>query len=245
MQADYASISMPGGRPVNEDSIISVQTDRDWLFGLCDGLGGHLCGDEASKCVCAEMKRSFLTVSDPDPERRLRKCVEQSQIALLEAQKTDSRHSGMRTTLCAVLISQNSVSSVYIGDSRIYQFRGGRMLSRTLDHSVPQMMVQLGELREEEIRGNENRNRLLRAMGMPWEIPQYEVWKPAEDAAPGDVFLLCSDGFWEWILESEMEHALMDSAGVGQWLSEMERIVRRAGKKQTADNYSAIALKII
>ena len=245
MRTDSASLSMRGDRPVNEDSILCVRNGQDQLFVLCDGLGGHLCGDEASTLVCSEMRKQFLLDGIPDPERKLRHCIDRSQEALLEAQKRDSRHSGMRTTMCSVFISGSTVRAAYIGDSRIYHFRRGKLLRRTLDHSVPQMLVRMGELREEDIRGNENRNRLLRAMGMPWEIPQYDMWDSVHDAAAGDAFLLCSDGFWEWILEGNMEKILQKTENSSQWLSEMERVVRKAGKNQVMDNYSAIAVRFV
>ena len=89
----------------------------------------------------------------------------------------------------------------------MYIFRQNRIVYQTLDHSVPQMLVASGEIRPEEIRGHSDRNRLLRVLGDRDRSVKYQE-SPPWDWMPGDKILLCTDGFWEYVKEPEMERDL-------------------------------------
>jgi serine/threonine protein phosphatase PrpC len=128
------------------------------------------------------------------------------------------------------------------GDSRLYQFRDGRVLFQTKDHSVPQMLVGSGEITFDEIRTHEDRNRLLRALGTPGPVKATLV-KEAREACPGDTFLLCSDGFWEPVLEADMEAALATHPEPAAWLAALEGPLRRR-LADDDDNYSALAVTV-
>jgi serine/threonine protein phosphatase PrpC len=131
----------------------------------------------------------------------------------------------------------------HIGDSRLYHFSHGRLKGRTLDHSVPQMLVATGEIREKDIRHHEDRNRLIRVMGIEWASPRYELGTAVKVSA-GDAFLLCSDGFWEWIEEKEMQKLLKKSSTPVAWLEAMQEVTECHSAGTNRDNYSAIAVFI-
>ena len=84
---------------------------------------------------------------------------------------------------------------------------------------------------------------MLRVLGVPWERTLYEI-SESVSVAEGQAFLLCSDGFWELILEKEMEKTLKQSKSVAQWLAKMEQIVLKRGAGRDMDNYSAICVYI-
>ena len=147
----------------------------------------------------------------------------------------------MKTTLVVLLTDGNRMQWAHIGDSRLYYFKGGKLKQRTLDHSVPQMLVAAGEIREEEIRFHPDRNRLLRVMGTEWDSPRYKVEDPVACSGK-DALLLCTDGFWEWIVEKEMRAALKRSKSPAEWLERMEREIRKNGAGKGMDNYSAVAV---
>ena len=116
-------------------------------------------------------------------------------------------------------------------------------MGRTLDHSVPQMLVNIGEIDEDEIRNHPDRNRLLRVMGAEWETPQYQ-YSEKIPLKKGQAFLLCSDGFWELITEKMMIRFLRRADSVDEWLDTMMDYVEEKGKEKNMDNYSAIAVWI-
>ena len=235
--------SAAGGRVKNEDCVRTARRGASRCFVLCDGLGGHAGGDLASQCVCDAMETAFLTGDERVPmARRMERAVLQSQAALLERQRAGGIQNGMRTTLCCLMLSENDVAAAFVGDSRIYQFRGGRALAHTSDHSVSQQLVRIGEIRQEDVRRHEDRSTLLRSMGEPWETPQYELWTQLERVQSGDAFLLCSDGLWEWVEEADMEHDLAEADGPRAWAEAMCARVAAREAIHAIDNYSLIAV---
>ena len=174
-------------------------------------------------------------------EAYLRNCFEQSQHILLQEQKKQRRMMEMKTTLTVLLADNNRIQWGHIGDSRIYYFQDKKMKGRTSDHSVPQMLVLAGKLKEKQIRGHADRNRLLRVMGVEWDEPQYEIAKPLQRMG-GEAFLLCTDGFWEWIREKTMQHLLKKAGSPAEWLEMMEKAVVKQGSGKGMDNYTAVAV---
>ena len=150
----------------------------------------------------------------------------------------------MKTTLAALLIGKKDVQCGHIGDSRVYWFRHKKLMGRTLDHSVPQMLVAAGEINPSEIRHHPDRNKLLRVLGVEWESPRFTLCKKPMHVWPGDAFLLCSDGFWEYIEEDEMLDLYHEHRRPDAWLAAMKETVEKRGAESegTADNFSAIAV---
>ncbi|HYL97977.1 MAG TPA: serine/threonine-protein phosphatase, partial [Blastocatellia bacterium] len=138
------------------------------------------------------------------------------------------------------LSDYRSFMTGHAGDSRLYYFQSGRIRYQTKDHSVPQTMVDAGEMSAAQIRGHADRNRLLRSLGMDGEFkPTISCEK--QPLHSEDAFLICVDGFWEFVYETEMEADLARADTPGNWLSVMEsRIVKRA--EDGHDNYTAIAV---
>lgn len=243
MLVTYEVLSLPGDRPVNEDSAQVCQCQGGLLALMADGLGGHGLGDVASRTVVCAAAQCFLDCGGEEPISTLANCFEHSQQVLLQEQKKQNAQDKMKSTLCALLLNNGRAHVGYVGDSRVYWFRNGKYLRRTQDHSVPQMLVQLGEIREKQIRGHEDRNRLMRVMGTEWDEPKYEIWDP-EPVMSGDSFLLCSDGLWEWVEEKKMETALKKSKTPQVWLSLLAEEARKKGSRSNMDNYTAVGVFI-
>ena len=130
----------------------------------------------------------------------------------------------------------------YIGDSRLYHFSKGKLVSQTNDHSVPQMMVNAGEISQDQIRDHEDRNRLTRVFDEKNEIKPDILDKPLT-LQEGDAFLLCTDGVWEIVFESEIAEELRKANLPRDWLKGIEEtLLKRVDPKH--DNYSAIAVMI-
>lgn len=147
----------------------------------------------------------------------------------------------MKTTVVCLEIKGDMACLLHVGDSRAYLFEKGGFRRRTIDHSVPQMLVQRGDIQEKDIRHHEDRSRLLRVMGTEWDSPKYSIEKDIRIGHKTS-FLLCSDGFWEWITEKEMSHLLKKADTPEGWLHSMEQVIRREGMGSNLDNYSAVAV---
>ena len=231
----FASITNTGGRAVNEDSVRACEKDGRHLFALADGLGGHGGGEVASQYAVETCDQVFQAGGG------LEDCFWAAQNGLLEEQARMGASDEMKTTLALLRLDGDMARWGHVGDSRVYRFSGSQLAARTLDHSVPQMLVMSGELREKQIRRHEDRNRLLRVLGIEWNSPKFEL-SGETPLTPGDSYLLCSDGFWDWIVEKQMLRLLKQSQSPEQWLTRMEAEVLKHGRGHDMDNYSAIAV---
>ncbi len=227
-----------GNREVNEDSVGQHKECNRHCFVLADGLGGHGSGECASALAVKTVLELFAEDYDED---FLDKSFTIAQSNVMEEQKIDKTKYDMKTTLVTLVIDGDRVRWGHIGDSRLYHFYKNKVADRTLDHSVPQMLVNLGEIKDKDIRGHEDRNRLLRVIGTPWNNHSYELSKSIQ-TRKCQAFLLCSDGFWELIEEKNMTSYLKKAKSVDEWMELMVKEVMNNGKGINMDNNSAIAV---
>ncbi len=237
----YASLSKNGSREINEDSIATRSKPAEqYFFVLADGLGGHGQGEVAS-AMAVEGACAVFSENQSNSEEMLRECMKQAQSSIREEIKRQGLKDELKTTLNLLYMDGVNARWAHVGDSRLYLFKKSKYILRTLDHSVPQMLVSQGEIREQDIRNHEDRNRLIRVLGMEQEIPRFDLSEPLR-LEDGMVFLLCSDGFWELIEEKDMMKYLKRANTPEEWLQAMEQTVLRNGHDRNMDNYSAIAV---
>jgi len=240
---EWKTISEAGNRDMNEDSVGTLAGENGSVFIVADGLGGHGKGDVASSLAVTAFEDVFSTTDGGTPASLLSEAFQKAQAAILTAQKSAGSSYQMKTTACALAIHGDRIAWGHIGDSRLYAFAHNRVKFRTLDHSVPQMLVLSHEIKEKDIRNHPDRNRLLRVLGIAGESPNFEL-SEEYDLRRFQAFLLCSDGFWELILEKEMCALLKKSSSADEWLQKMRQVVEERGADADMDNYSAIAILV-
>lgn len=241
---DYAIITNKGEKENNEDTVKVFLNQQLLSYGfvLADGLGGHGHGDVASQFV-VDCVGAAIESTDSMDGNFIADCFETAQNLLMQ-EKEKTGFLSIKTTMVMLTINGNIASWGHIGDSRLYHFRDNKMISRTIDHSVPQMLALTKKIKEKDIRHHPERSILLSAMGAEWDDKPYEVDNKGIKVAKGDTFLLCSDGFWEWIEEKTMMKILRSHTSAYDALNDMARELYIAGKGTGMDNYSA-ALIII
>ena len=229
----YASYSEIGGRPYNEDTVrVCVQDDALCAI-LADGLGGHGGGDQASQTAAAVIGDGWRPGATPEELLKL------TQAANAEILSMQTPVCNMKTTVVLLSVSPSRIAYAYAGDSRLYHFGNTGLLWQTRDHSASQIAVLLGEIRQEDIRFHEDRSRIFRALGQ-MNSPGAEGG--LLEAAPGrNAFLLCSDGFWEYVYEKEMEQCLTAAVSPEDWLVRMCALLKERVPTDN-DNNSAIAV---
>lgn len=237
---DFASYTEIGGRSLNEDCAKIGSFPGLDCYAVCDGLGGHGRGEVASAMAVDGLMYYFGLHPTPDAAH-LAEAFEQVQASLLGEQEAIGEPDSLKTTAAVLLTDDEKAIWAHVGDTRIYLFRRDGRIVRTLDHSVPQMLVGKGELRERDIRRHSDRNCLLRVMGTEWEEERYEISEPVL-LAECRAFLLCTDGFWEHITGPRMRTLLRRSRTSDEWLARMFEEVRRHADPETSDNRTAIAV---
>lgn len=227
---DSAFYSSIGARPNNEDAVM-VKTEPDRALAVvADGVGGSEYGEVASALALESMtKLQELPVSLQTLEQAI-------QSAHWQLNKAARAGQSGKTTVAVVWIGPNAALAATVGDSRIYQFRGGKICFRTVDHSVAQMAVFAGEITPDGIRTHPDRNKLTRVLGGE-NTPRADI--KALDLRPGDRLLLCTDGFWGKLQESEMEQLSASEPTAEGWLAAM----RRAVTLTESDNHTAAVLQ--
>lgn len=239
---DFYMYTSPGGRENNEDYITMGEYGTDKCFILCDGLGGHDCGEVASSYVANCVAQEFNLYGDsPD---FLEKAFNKAQSGLLQLQEERGMTNAMKTTLVVLIVTDSQIKWAHIGDSRLYRFyENGDKYQRTRDHSMVQILKDMGDITEADMRHHEDRNKLLRVMGAEWSTKSFDLSAVLERGETQS-FALMTDGFWEYVLEEEMMQLLKTTGSAREWLEAMEKLVVERADMTSTDNYSAICVKI-
>lgn len=234
-----ARLTNIGGREVNEDYCDFLDLGTTACWAVADGMGGHKAGETASHLAVEAVLNSFRAESALSTNSLV--ChFEAARQAVAKQQEDVQELSDMRTTLTVLLTDSKHALWGHIGDTRLYYLQGGRIVFQTKDHSVPQTLAASGEISLDGIRHHPDRNKLLRSIGGAGKH-QPEILAKEQILYRGDVFLLCTDGFWEFVTESEMEVDLSKDSSPQGWLSDMgSRLTERAPEGN--DNYTALAV---
>ncbi len=234
-----AQVCQRGGRSYNEDCARFEVSGSVMVCAVADGLGGHGGGDIASRVVVDTLVDGFMQKPELQT-KHIRQLFEKANQQVISKQTASLK---MKSTVVALFCNQGSMIGGHMGDSRLYRFTGGRRTFQTEDHSVSQMAVISGEIPPEKIRFHEDRNKVLRALGNDLTIKP-DIWE--SEGRPGvfEAFLLCTDGFWEHVLEDEMEIDLAKSNTPDEWIKYMvERLSKRVSGKN--DNFTALAVFVL
>jgi len=241
MHLEIAKLSKTGGRKVNEDACDYWFSSNLSCCVLSDGLGGHFGGEVASRLVVSSIRENFTQQLQCNA-RAIELLLNAADDAIVGEQQKNSALRNMRATAVVLIIdTANHVATWgHIGDSRLYCFRDGRISLQTRDHSISQNMVDAGYLKSTELRSSSTRNQLYAALGNG-DSSEMEISPGNFPVMRGDVFLMCSDGLWEYVEEHEMESMLNSASSASAWLGALEKQVLVRGHP-TQDNYSAIAV---
>lgn len=223
-----------GGRDHNEDSVRCAAEGGRGVFVVADGLGGHGRGEVASALAADVLFQGCLDAA-PGPES-LMELFQKANEAVMSGQSEPGQEE-MKTTAVVLSIDADRAVWGHLGDSRLYRFSGETLTQETKDHSVTFMKYLGGEISYLDICHDDDRSSLLRALG---KLP----CRPEAGQGPlqpGDAFLLCSDGFWEYVYREEMLADLLKAETPEQWAQSMLlRHIRRAPEGN--DNFSLICI---
>ncbi len=237
-----AQLSKRGGRKENQDYCACLNRGGYGCYTVADGLGGHRGGALAARTAGESVIHAFAASPGASPAK-LQQYLEQAR----EAMQGSAARAGsagvplkLKTTLVVLVSDFHSAFWAHVGDSRLYFFRAGKLHFQTSDHSVPQLLLKSGVITRDQIRTHEDRNRLTASFDGE-DLKRIVYAAAPVELETGDAFLLCSDGFWEYVDEPEMEIDLAPASHPQAWLDAMERkLLARAAANH--DNYTALAV---
>lgn len=195
-------------RTINEDRAAFFEhPDRFKLAILADGMGGHNAGDVASEMAITEMQKLFSEVDATQLSTKqaqldwLRDAISHINQKIYQYSLSHENCKGMGTTLIAILLDNSSCTILHVGDSRVYHFTNEGVQLITRDHSYVNILVENGEISEEEAQNHPQRNFILKALGTEISIEPdfYELQLMHEG-----YLLMCSDGLSNKLSTDEM-----------------------------------------
>ena len=201
MTWQFGTASDIGGRAEQQDrvDVIASPDGERYLLVVADGMGGYEGGALAAQAVVESAKRFFETESLDDPLAALRGLCAEAHQAVVEVASESAQPPG--STCVLLYLTADEAHWAHVGDSRLYHFRNGKLLTRTLDHSMVQLLVSRGEMVEADMANSPLQNQLYMRLGGK-QLPDPELG--AAEVQRGDLFMLCSDGFWESVDPEEV-----------------------------------------
>ena len=205
MQIEYAKVSALGDRQDNQDRAAVVASEDAALMLVFDGMGGHSDGAKAAETGLAVVQKLFMAAKQPifDPQGFLYMALSRAHDEVVRIGADVAVDFRPRATCAVCLVQEGGAYWAHIGDSRIYQVRGGRVLTRSRDHSHVEVLIQEGAITEAEAQDHPMRNFVECCIGGDAPVPDMSVTH-RKRLEPGDVLLACSDGLWSGLSDEDM-----------------------------------------
>lgn len=232
-------ITKKGGRSCNEDAYGEARAKGVFCAVVADGLGGHTGGAIASKMAVNTILERFKENPEFSADA-LRQYIMAASDAIAHHAAHDPENVYMSSTVVVLLQKGGRAIWANVGDSRLYRFHDADIAEVTEDHSLAFLDFMSGIIEYDDIRNSENQNKLTSALGIG--LRDMNISKPVR-VDSSTAFLLCTDGWWEYVPDEDMENILRQSATTRQWLERMMEL-REANAPEGSDNYTAVAIMV-
>ena len=210
MRYSVVELSRQGGRSYNQDRVGHCSTGEALLMVVADGMGGHQHGDVAAQLALAQLTKSFKRAARPklaNPDLFLFRTIGRVHRMLHREARKLGLLETPRTVIVACVVQDGYAYWSHLGDSRLYLVRGGRVLTRTRDHTRVQQLLDLGRIREEALATHPERNKVLQCLGS--DKPPRLAPTSSARLLKDDIVLLCTDGLWGPLTQRQLLHALL------------------------------------
>jgi protein phosphatase len=230
----------------NEDAIL-LRQDRQ-LYAVADGMGGHAAGNVASALAIASIDAAFprtpsSRIGASRIATRLKDAFAHANEAIMLRSAQRPSEAGMGTTLTTIFTMRldDSIVIAHVGDSRAYRLRAAGadagFTQLTQDHTWVQQQVEAGALTAEQARVHPWSSILTRVLGMEQPGEPDIIYATS---APGDIFLLCSDGLTAMLTDDAIAGILAQPAALTEIAEQLIEAANAAGGR---DNTSVVLLR--
>jgi serine/threonine protein phosphatase PrpC len=232
-----------GDRSEQQDRVAIVTSERNpgtLLAIVADGMGGRTGGRMASDQVVSTATNLFRELSERDttlPNMLRQIASEAHTVIRLSALSSEKEP---HSTIAALIVKRDFAIWGHAGDSRLYWCRGGRVVRRTIDHTVASQLTAEGRHAEAEVAAQHYKNVLFSALGIRNEL-KLDV-DETRDLRVGDCFLLASDGLWAYFDDAEIA-ALLDRLPPSEASKQLVNLARERSEGR-GDNLSLAIVKL-
>ena len=222
-------------RPQNEDTFVCEPP----LFAVADGVGGAQAGEIASRLAATALEERPTGALG---EETLVTLIQTANDRIYRRSLEDPAAAGMGTVMTALLVDEGSgdIAIGHVGDSRAYRFRDGVFEQLTPDHSLVGDLVRSGQLSPEEAENHPHRSVITRAVGTE---PTVDVETLTVAAAPGDLYLICSDGLTDIVRDEQIADLIRKADHDPDAAS--EALVAAANRAGGIDNITVVLFEIV
>jgi serine/threonine protein phosphatase PrpC len=207
------------------------------LFAIADGMGGAQAGELASSLAAGAVREDEAAAGSG--ERRVAELIQEANRRVYERSSQDAAASGMGTTMTVAFVGDANVAFGHVGDSRAYLIRDGKLEQLTEDHSLVAELVRSGKLSPEEAETHPQRSVITRALGTD---PDVDVDTFSIETAPGDLFMLCSDGLTSMVEDDVILQTIEKNRDNLQTAA--KALIRAANKGGGEDNITVVFFEI-
>jgi PPM family protein phosphatase len=228
-------------RSGNEDNFAVDMSETRGVFMVADGMGGHAAGEVASEMAVQIVLRELNGVQDlnaADAPMRVAEALRHANRSIHDRTLTEVDKQGMGTTASVLLVSGTRYLIGQVGDSRVYLLRDGAFAQLTKDHSYVQEQVDLGNLTPEQARYHPYSNVITRCVGAS---PEVEPDTYGGEVAPGDLFLVASDGLTGMVDDRRLQQLLMARTPPDR---KAQALIAEANGRGGLDNITAIVVQV-
>lgn len=216
-----------------------VSSDETQIYAVCDGMGGEEAGEDASLAAVRWLKKYERTKEANDPEN-IKRGLQEASDQIEKAAREKSARSG--TTIAMLLIHQDTIRTVHLGDSRIYLWEEGQLRQITSDHSEVQYMYEMGLIKKESMDTYPRRHVITKYLGASHEDGLLSPSiSDAEPLRPGAWYLICSDGLTDMVKDAEIAYILSNSANPSQAAQALSQAALKNGGR---DNVTVLCLAV-
>lgn len=227
---------------MNEDRVAVLKRPEGLLLAIvADGMGGHNAGDVASTMTVEALGEKFLEeqaeafLTEDSRKDWLSRNVQNINRTVFQHARTNPQCKGMGTTLIAAIIDHDQCTLCHIGDSRAYTIEDEVVLL-TRDHSYVNVLVDNGEISEEEAEDHPQKNWIVKALGTEADIEADYV---NVSLAASSYLLLCTDGLSNKVTKEAIRKIIHSPIPLAEKSEELVRLANQLGGE---DNISLVLL---
>lgn len=229
-------------RSHNEDSVTIIKNGSgEHLLIVADGMGGHRAGEVASSLVVTHFGKRFSNISSIgsklDAVNWLNDNVNEINEAILEYAKNHFDSTGLGTTLVLALLTDKFLIFGNIGDSSGFVLKNNKLHKVTKDHTLVNLLVEAGDITEEEAKNHPQRNVLMKALGASENVDM-DIFEVESDV---DGIFLCSDGLTNMLTTEQIEKVLEEDLTIEE---RVKKLIRKCNARGGTDNISIAYLEI-